>query len=424
MSAESHKVRAPRPAGHVSHRPSRNPGGRLATVALIVVALALIGGGATTYLWWTQWRQITVSVNGEEVRVHPDATIASLLSEHDYFGVKAGRLLSINGNVIDAAGGERCAVERSDRKVSYANLDKVQLGDHDKLKVTDGADVTEGSHVERRRQDPQVKKDGHGAVQYVSQWGKAGEKDVQVGERSGETIDKQVITAAQDMVVTGRNPVPQDGGKYVALTFDDGPSSYTQPILDVLKDKGAVATFFNLGDEMKKSPELSKAVVAGGNELASHTNTHQDLPKLDRDALRQEISSALDTLASTTGVKARMIRAPYGAFTPTEWARSGDLISCNVLWNVDTLDWKRPGADAIKNEVLSNVRNGSIVLMHDGGGNRSQDVEALPAIIDELRAQGYQLVTVGELMRLDGGFPADVVAGTVQMPEDAVLPEL
>ena len=119
-----------------------------------------------------------------------------------------------------------------------------------------------------------------------------------------------------------------------------------------------------------------------------------------------------------------MIRAPYGAFTATEWARSADLISCNVLWNIDTLDWKLPGASSITNNVLTNAYNGAIALMHDGGGNRSQDVEALPAIIDGLRADGYELVTVSELMELDGRFPEDVVNGTVEMPEDAVLPAL
>lgn len=118
-----------------------------------------------------------------------------------------------------------------------------------------------------------------------------------------------------------------------------------------------------------------------------------------------------------------MIRAPYGAFTDTEWARSADLISCNVLWNIDTLDWKRPGAAAITDMVLSNAFNGSIVLMHDGGGNRSQDIEALPTIIDKLKAQGYTFLTVSELMAKDSRFPKDVVEGKVSMPKDAALPE-
>ena len=140
------------------------------------------------------------------------------------------------------------------------------------------------------------------------------------------------------------------------------------------------------------------------------------------DELRSEIVTAFDTLEGASGLRPQMIRAPYGAFTATEWARSADLVSCNVLWNIDTLDWKRPGADAITKTVLNQAFNGAIALMHDGGGNREQDIEALPAIIDGLRDAGYTLVTVSELMELDGTFPQDVVQGTVKMPEDADAP--
>ena len=93
-----------------------------------------------------------------------------------------------------------------------------------------------------------------------------------------------------------------------------------------------------------------------------------------------------------------------------------------MLWNIDTLDWKRPGAAAITSMVLDNAFNGAIVLMHDGGGNRAQDVEALPGIIDGLRGAGYELVTVSELMDKDDRFPDAVVEGDVAMPEGAELP--
>lgn len=101
-----------------------------------------------------------------------------------------------------------------------------------------------------------------------------------------------------------------------------------------------------------KSPSLTKAVLDGGHELASHTNQHQNLPTLSKDDLRSEITSAFDVLEKASGKRQQMIRAPYGAFTDTEWARSADLISCNVLWNIDTLDWKRPGAAAITDMVF------------------------------------------------------------------------
>lgn len=257
----------------------------------------------------------------------------------------------------------------------------------------------------------------------MSQWGKPGKKRVKKGETSGETVDVETIEKAQDMVVSSANMKPS-GGKYVALTFDDGPSSYTPKILKILKEKNAKATFFNLGEQAKSNQSGSKAVVDAGMELASHTMAHRNLPNCDRDTLRSEITKAFDALDQATGTKVQMIRAPYGAFTSAEWARAGDLISCNVLWNIDTLDWERPGAAAITSAVLNHAYNGAIILMHDGGGNREQDVEALPDIIDGLREKGYELVTVSELMKLDGSIPDDVINGTVSMPDDAVLPKV
>ena len=151
---------------------------------------------------------------------------------------------------------------------------------------------------------------------------------------------------------------------------------------------------------------------------------HQYLPKLDRNSLRSEITTAFDALKSAGGTSTQMIRAPYGAFTKTEWARSADLISCNVLWNIDTTDWKRPGADAIKSQVLDNAHNGYIALMHDGGGNREQDIEALPGIIDGLQQAGYKLVTVKELLKMDKRVPKEVYEGKVSLPKGSVLPSL
>lgn len=234
-------------------------------------------------------------------------------------------------------------------------------------------------------------------------------------------VDKGFIEEPQDLIIGSKNAQPSGSKKYMALTFDDGPSQYTQAILDILAQKGAKATFFNLGTSAGGSPALVKAVVDGGHELASHTNAHKNLSTVGVDELRAEISTAFDALQNASGVRPQMIRAPYGAFTATEWAGSGDLVSCNVLWNIDALDWKLPGPGVITETVLKKAFNGAIALMHDGGGNRQQNIEALPGIIDGLRGAGCGLVTVSELMRLDGTFPEDVVKGTVKMPEDAAM---
>ncbi len=186
-------------------------------------------------------------------------------------------------------------------------------------------------------------------------------------------------------------------GRVVALTFDDGPSQYTGRILDVLKDKGIKATFFNLGQNAANNAAAARRVVSEGHQLASHSNSHPNMPDLDRDTMRADIGAGFDALHAAAEVDTKVFRAPYGAFGEQQWRDAADLIDMNVLWDIDTLDWKRHGAEAIVKTVLDNAHNGAIVLMHDGGGDRSQDIEALPDIIDKLREQGYEFVTVEQL---------------------------
>lgn len=400
------------------NRPRRPPNMKaLAVVLACVVVIAAVGG------WYFCLRSVTVTVNGAEVSVRVGTPLSTVLEDNDQFGAVPGRLLSVGGNVLSQDGGNPSTVSRAGETLAPDEVEQARVQEGDEFTVSNGTDAEEPSKEEAVIMAPGIQKESGGAVQYVSQWGKAGKKRVKTGETSGETVDVEVLEESQDMVVSSVNLSPE-GGKYVALTFDDGPSKYTPQILEILEEKDAKATFFNLGAQAQGNPAGSKAIVDAGQELASHTMAHQNLPKADRETLRSEISNAASALKDASGKDVQMIRAPYGAFTDVEWARSGDLISCNVLWNIDTLDWERPGASAIEAAALKGVHNGSIILMHDGGGNREQTVEALPGIIDSLRAQGYELVTVSELMKLDGSIPEDVVNGTVSMPEDAALPEV
>ncbi len=387
---------------------------------VLCILVLLIGAGVG---WTCFFRPVHITVNGQAKQVRIGTSLDKYLVDNNYFDMQPGKLLSVGGNVIDERGGDRCTVSVNGQEVKPSDASSLKLEGGNAIAVGNGVDTTEEHSEETVTMAPGIQMEKGGAIQFVSQWGKPGKKKVWHGKTSGETVDKEVVQEATDMKVSSLTPKPSDGGKYIALTFDDGPSSYTQQILDILAQKGVHATFFNLGNQASANPALTKAVLDGGHELASHTNRHQNLPTLGKDDLRSEITSAFDAIEGASGKRLQMIRAPYGAFTDAEWARSADLISCNVLWNIDTLDWKRPGAAAITDMVLSHAFNGSIVLMHDGGGNRSQDIEALPDIIDKLKAQGYTFLTVSELMAKDGRFPKDVAEGTVSMPKDAVLPE-
>lgn len=178
----------------------------------------------------------------------------------------------------------------------------------------------------------------------------------------------------------------------VALTFDDGPADLTPEFLRVLREKGAHATFFQVGRPMAGRAETMRRILAEGHELANHTMDHAEYPS------RAQIAAASARIAAYTGFTPCLFRPPGGAVNGAVIAAAGSLGMRTVTWDVDPADWTNPGAAAIGSRVLGAVRPGSIVLMHDGGGPRGGTLAALPGIIDALRARGYRLVTVTELL--------------------------
>ena len=181
-------------------------------------------------------------------------------------------------------------------------------------------------------------------------------------------------------------------GVVVYLTFDDGPHpTYTPQVLDILARRGARATFFVLGSLAEARPELMARIVAEGHTVANHAWNHENLAGLPR-------SSFDDTIGRTQAVLAERatpcLRPPYGsidAFT-REWAASAGLDL--VLWTVDTNDWRRPGAQVIADRIVRGATDEAIVLMHDGGGNRTQTVEGLELALDRLSGRGLRFEPV------------------------------
>ena len=183
--------------------------------------------------------------------------------------------------------------------------------------------------------------------------------------------------------------------KYVVLTFDDGPDAvYTPQILDILKKYDAKATFFEVGKNVTRHPELSKRIHEAGHSVENHTWNHADLRRLGAAAFRQEVASTDQAIRAATGATPACLRPPYGGMNPTVRQRAKALGKDLVVWTVDSRDWTKPGATAIVRHVLASVHNGSVILMHDGGGNRTQTVAALPAILKALKAQGYGFRTL------------------------------
>lgn len=182
-------------------------------------------------------------------------------------------------------------------------------------------------------------------------------------------------------------------GKWVALTFDDGPHPiYTPQILKILKDNGVPATFCLVGQQVKRYPELARQIAADGHKVADHTISHdQLLPKRNDEKIRAEILGGKKMIESVIpGAQVEYYRAPGGNWSKhvREMAASWGMKSLG--WSVDTRDWQRPGVASILDKVQKQLRPGGVILMHDGGGNRSQTVEALRQVIPVLRKQGYK----------------------------------
>jgi peptidoglycan/xylan/chitin deacetylase (PgdA/CDA1 family) len=183
------------------------------------------------------------------------------------------------------------------------------------------------------------------------------------------------------------------GPHEVALTFDDGPSSDTLPMLAVLERYNVPATFFTVGYLAAARPDLLVAEANAGMSVEDHSWDHPDLTRLSIPAIDDELTRAANAIQTAIGRRPTCFRPPYGSTNTTVAAEGAKLGLTQILWNVDPSDYLRPGADVIASRVLAaGTGRGLIVGIHDGGGDRSQTIAALPAIIQGLRARGYTFV--------------------------------
>jgi peptidoglycan-N-acetylglucosamine deacetylase len=185
----------------------------------------------------------------------------------------------------------------------------------------------------------------------------------------------------------------------VALTFDDGPHPmFTGQVLEVLARYGIRATFFCIGLTAHGMEKEVARIADLGHHVGNHTWTHPYLPDLSPSRLRDQVGWASDTLARLTGETPTLLRPPYGSLTPEVLEWCNDLDETLVMWDVEAEDWGMPGPDAIARRVLDGAQPGSVVLLHDGGGDRSQTVQALPAVIEGCLERGLSFVTLPDLL--------------------------
>ncbi len=182
--------------------------------------------------------------------------------------------------------------------------------------------------------------------------------------------------------------------RIVALTFDDGPSKYTSKILDILEKNDAYATFFVIGNKVDFYDEVLTRMVQNGNEIGNHSYSHKWLNRLSEAEFKEEINKTQEEVKKATGFTPKLFRPTYGGYSDRLKSYT-DLTF--VLWDVDSRDWQVKNTNAIINNIVPNVKDGSIIIMHD---NHSYSVNALEEVIKKLKDKGFKFVTVSELLEL------------------------
>lgn len=199
----------------------------------------------------------------------------------------------------------------------------------------------------------------------------------------------------RSLVAANRSNINCGQMKCISLTFDDGPGAYTNQVLDVLRSRKAVASFFVLGGSASNNGGILQRMVREKNEVANHSWSHPNLTGLSSQHIADEVELTNRAIHSAIGVYPKLMRPPYGAYDNRVIAHVGMPLA---LWSVDTNDWKRPGSSAVCQRAVGSASPGAVVLMHD---IHADTAAAVPCIVDGLQSQGYVLVTMSELFGID-----------------------
>lgn len=217
-----------------------------------------------------------------------------------------------------------------------------------------------------------------------------------------QAVDLRILQQRYPDMFFLQGPTDQ---KRIALTFDDGPDPrFTNDVLDVLKQYNIPATFFIFGSRAVANPDIVKRVQNEGHVIGNHTYSHLNLvEEADIGILEQEVTQTEDALNDIIGYRTKLFRPPYGFLYNELVEKLGEMNYYVIAWSVDSLDWQEDPPEVIASNVLDNIHPGAIILMHDGaelGGDRTNTIESLHQIIPALQDQGYQFVTVAELLNV------------------------
>lgn len=373
--------------------------GSLIAVAVVVV-LAIVGIFAFNN--WMGSKPVEVTLNGDQVTISGAERSVGGLLDNNVVSVTPGNYVAVDGSTIRQGEGTRCTA-----KVNGNDTDDMgmHLNGGDKIEISNGTDITEPyTDSEPQTLPHKTELKGVGAVHLYSNNAQDGEQVTRTGKESGITA---TVTTKEpvDNIVQYYN-VNSNGDKVIALTFDDGPwDKQTDEILDILEQNDAKATFFTVGQCISGHEKELQRAASMGCEIGTHTWDHAEgsgegvsLIKMSTDERKQEVQKGLEAIRNATGQEASTIfRCPGGNFDTSVATDLEGIVTAEIGWNVDTTDWKKPGADVIAQRIQS-AGPGNIILMHDGGGDRSQTIEGLRQALPKLKEQGYSFITVQELL--------------------------
>lgn len=373
--------------------------GSLIAVAVVVV-LAIVGIFAFNN--WMGSKPVEVTLNGDQVTISGAERSVGGLLDNNVVSVTPGNYVAVDGSTIRQGEGTRCTA-----KVNGNDTDDMgmHLNGGDKIEISNGTDITEPyTDSEPQTLPHKTELKGVGAVHLYSNNAQDGEQVTRTGKESGITA---TVTTKEpvDNIVQYYN-VNSNGDKVIALTFDDGPwDKQTDEILDILEQNDAKATFFTVGQCISGHEKELQRAASMGCEIGTHTWDHAEgsgegvsLIKMSTDERKQEVQKGLEAIKNATGQEASTIfRCPGGNFDTSVATDLEGIVTAEIGWNVDTTDWKKPGSDVIAQRIQS-AGPGNIILMHDGGGDRSQTIEGLRQALPKLKEQGYSFITVQELL--------------------------
>lgn len=323
-------------------------------------------------------RPMSVSLDGQR-RLVPRGTTVGQAAAWAGISLRPGDIVDVRGLTLRPGAGRPAVIYRDGQPVSA----DAPLRRGDALAIIPGQQVMEPHHEHAHLRDA----DRRG----YRPSGVVGVRRTLEGEWSG----RQVTYLVPAMATIRSASAP---GRVLALTFDDGPwPTTTSQILATLKRYNARATFFVLGQQVRSRTALVRQALQQGCEIGIHSWSHPQYTRLSSSAIRADLARCEAVLRPLLGERVRYVRPPYGA---TNGRVAGAIQGAGyrqVMWSLDTNDWRQPGANTIASRILTRAHDGAIVLCHDGGGYRTGTVAAISRVVPALQARGYELVTLTEL---------------------------